>query len=67
MVVNKKASKIQKFFEVLFVGVVFVEVVLLTTVFIGTVLVAFIISSQVITELSIILPVYLQFSRVHVA
>ena len=55
MVINKKATKIYKLVESLFVGVVFVEVI-----FVGTTAV-FTISSHVITELSIILPKYLIF------
>ena len=40
MVTNKKASKIKKFFEILFVGTVFAEMLFVT----------YIISSHVITE-----------------
>ena len=61
MVINKKATKIYKLVESLFVGVVFVEVILVGTTAVFT------ISSHVITELSIILPKYLIFWQLHVA
>ena len=57
MIINKKTSKIYKFFEILFVG----------TVFVKTLFVVSIILSQVITELSIILSKYLPFLEIHIA
>ena len=62
MVNNKKASKIEKFAEGLFVGTPFVE-----ELFVGKFFVSSIILSHVITELSIILLKYLQFSKLHLA
>ena len=62
MVINKRATKIQKFVEALFVGTVDAG-----TVVVGIVFVSFVISSQVITESSTILAKYLPFSQLHVA
>ena len=57
MVINKKASKIKNFFEILFVGTVFVEMLLVT----------YIISSHVITESSLALAKYLPFLQLHLS
>ena len=55
MAINKNASKIKKFFELLFAGTVFV-----VAVFVKILIVVSIISSHVITESSM-LPTYIHF------
>ena len=67
MVINKKASKIQKFVEMFFVGIGFFWKSFCRITFFGMVFVTYIISSHVITESSIILARYLSFSQAHVA
>ena len=62
MVVNEKANKIYKFFELHFVRTIFVEVI-----FVGTVFVSSIIPSYVITESPIKLSEYLPFLQLHEA
>ena len=57
MVVNKKASKLKKFVEVIFGG----------TVFVRTVFVVSLISSHIIAESLKILVKCLPFSQLHVA
>ena len=57
MITNEKASKIYKFFQLLFVGTVFVKIVFVVSI----------ISSHVITESSIILHTFLPFSQLHIA
>ena len=67
VVINKKASKIQKFVEMFFVGIGFFWKSFCRITFFGMVFVTYIISSHVITESSIILARYLSFSQAHVA
>ena len=64
IVINKKASKISKYFVL---QVAFLSSKFVGTVFVGTVFVVFIIQSHVITELSAILAKYLLFLQLHVA
>ena len=61
MAINKKASKIQEFFvlQIAFFSLKFVE-----TIFVSS---SSIISSNIITESSIIIAKYLPFSQLHVA
>ena len=76
MIINKRVSKIYKFFVFLFllkfVGIlfvkttVFVEVLFLALVFVGFFIVVSIISSHVISTLSVIFAEYSPFSQVHV-
>ena len=56
MVTNEMASKIYKFFELLFVGTFFAKILIVVSI----------ISSHVITESLVILPIYLLFSQVRV-
>ena len=64
MVVNKKVSKIKKFFVLQFT---FFSLKFVGTVFVGIVFVSSIIPSHVITESSIKLAKYFPFSQLHVA
>ena len=56
MVTNEMASKIYKFFKLLFVGTFFAKILIVVSI----------ISSHVITESLVILPIYLLFSQVRV-
>ena len=65
MVINKKASKIQNFFELLFVGAIFIGTIFVILSYDLATL--FFISLHPIIEVSIVLAKYLPFSQLYIA